>query len=322
MASEGNQREITPALRSALGHTRDGAPLSNNRAPESDLSPWVARIWATKVDLEQGQTIECGMFADTPVLRVLFGGDWTAETVYGVGRYKSAALFFGPQTKRMAITVRGSFSTLGIALKPGSVEALGGPPLEKTLDRIIYFEDMFAEHQWWGGGSQIIEWLDPNGPPERWLRVAEKLFQKYLEIQNCPKPNPVVEAFDIAAFENPNFSIAEFAKENAIERRTLERTIKRAYGLTPRQVLRRARVMDIAANLLGVGDNTEAEELALRYYDQSHMIREFSSYFGMTPKQFASTPQPLMTLTLEARQSRRLEVLGRNRPGETPPWRK
>jgi hypothetical protein len=28
-----------------------------------------------------------------------------------------------------------------------------------------------------------------------------------------------------------------------------------------------------------------------------------------------------MTLTLEARQSRRLEVLGRAMPGEVPPWR-
>ena len=322
MSGEGNQREVTPALRSALGHTSDGAPLSNNRAPQSDLSPWVARIWATDVELEPGQTIECGMFADTSVLRVLFGGDWTAETVYGVGRYTSSALFFGPQTKRMAISVSGSFSTLSIALKPGAVETLGGPPIVDTLNRIVRFEDIYAEHQWWGSSDQIIEWLDPDGPPERWLRVAEKLFHQFLEMQGCSRPNPVIEAFDIAAFEDPNFNIGEFAEENAIERRTLERVVKRAYGLTPKQVLRRARAMDIAANLLGVGDDAESEELALRYYDQSHMIREFSSYFGMTPKQFATTPQPLMTLTLEARQSRRLEVLGRNQPGETPPWRK
>ena len=51
------------------------------------------------------------------------------------------------------------------------------------------------------------------------------------------------------------------------------------------------------------------------------MIREFKAFFGMTPRQFAVTPQPFMTLTLEARQSRRLEVLGRALPGEVPPWR-
>jgi AraC-like DNA-binding protein len=322
MASEGNRRKITPAMRSALGHTRDGAPLSTNRAPESALSPWIARIWATKVDLEPDQTIECGMFADTSVLRVLFGGDWTAKTVYGVGRYKSSALFFGPQTKRMPIGVSGSFSTLSIALKPGTVEALGGPPIADTLNRILRFEDIYGDIHWWGNSEQIIDWLDPAGPPVRWLRVAEKLFAQLLELKGRPKPNPVIEAFDIATFENSNLDIGNFAEENAIERRTLERLIKRAYGMTPKQVLRRARVLDIAANLLGVGDNDEAEELALRYYDQSHMIREFSRYFGMTPKQFVSTQQPLMTLTLEARQSRRLEVLGRNAPGAQPPWRK
>lgn len=321
MGYEGNQSEITPSLRSALGHTRAGAPLSNNRAPETDLSPWIARLWATKVEQQPDQKIACGMFADTPVLRILLRGSWTAETLYGVGRYECAALFFGPQTKRMPVAVKGNFATISIALKPGAVEALGGPALTDTLNRIIRFEDIYGD-LWWGNSEQLIEWLNPKSPPERWLRVSEKLFGQLIDFTGCPEPNPIIEMFDIAAFSNPNMSIGDFASENGIGRRTLERLIKRAYGMPPRQVLRRARILDIAANLLGVADEAEAEELALRYYDQSHMIREFSSYFGMTPKQFINNPQPLMTLTLEARQSRRLEVLGRNLPGETPPWRK
>lgn len=310
-----------PELRSALGHTRDGEPLSNNRAPCDELSPWVARIYATKVDLDPDSVISCGLIADTPVMRVLFSGDWTAETRDGVGRYGPSALLFGAQTKRMAVSVRGSFATVGVALKPGAMAVLGGPTTEDTLDRIILYDHIYG-HQDWGTSRQMIDWYDPAGPPERWLRVAEKLMLKLVEVTGGRPPDPVIEAFDKAVFADPTLHIGDFAEEHGIERRSLERLIKRAYGQTATQVLRRARALDIAAHLRGVADDSEAEEAALRFFDQSHMIREFRQFFGMTPRQFAKTPQPFMTLTLEARQSRRLEVLGRVLPDGDMPWRR
>ena len=137
-----------------------------------------------------------------------------------------------------------------------------------------------------------------------------------------PKPPSEHVFHDKAVFADPNLVIADFAQRHGIERRSLERKIKAAYGQTATQVLRRARALDIAAHLRGVADDREAEEAALRFFDQSHMIREFRAFFGMTPRQFASTPQPFMTLTLEARQARRLEVLGRALPEGDYPWRK
>lgn len=307
-------------LRSALGHTRNGEPLSNNRAPCEELSPWVARVYATKVDVEPDGMIECGLISDTPVTRVLFAGEWTAETRDGVGYYGPSALLFGPHSKRMAVSVRGSFGTVGVALKPGAVRALKGPKVADTVDRIIHYDDLFRDLNW-GTSKQLIEWFDPNGPPERWLRVAEKLVLQLVERTGGVKPDPLIEEFDRAVFADPNLSIGCFVREHDVERRRFERMIKRAYGQTASQVLRRARALDIAAHLRGVADDGEAEEAALKFFDQSHMIREFKAFFGMTPRQFAVTPQPFMTLTLEARQSRRLEVLGRAMPGDVPPWR-
>lgn len=308
-------------LRSLLGHTAAGEPLSLNRAPCEELSPWVARVWATSVEAEPSHVVSCGLCSDTPVLRVLFKGAWSAETRDGHGRYSSAALFFGPQTQRMPITVKGGFATVAVALKPGAVMALQGPKVADTLDRIILYDHIYGNEDW-GTSAKLIEWFNPEGPPERWLRVAEILVGHLVARAGGARPDPIVEAFDKAAFDDPNMSIGEFADRHGIERRSFERLIKRAFGQTPKKVLRRARALDIAANLRGVADNSEAEELALRYYDQSHMIREFTAFFGMTPQQFLKTPQPLMTLTLEARQARRLEVLGRHDPAEVYPWRR
>ena len=307
-----------PELRSALGHTLGGEPLSNNRAPADDLAPWVARVYATKVEMDPGETMVCGLIADTPVMRVLLGGEWTARTRDGAGRYGPSALLFGAQTRRMQVNVSGSFASIGVALKPGAMAELQGPQAADTLDRIILYDHIYGDKDW-GRSDQMLEWFDPAGEPERWLKVAEILVRQLVERTGAKAPDPVIAAFDRAVFADPNLNLANFAEEHAIERRRLERQIKRAYGQTATQVLRRARALDIASHLLGVADDSEAEEAALRFFDQSHMIREFRHFFGTTPHQFAQTPQPFMTLTLEARQSRRLEVLGRAQPNY--PWR-
>ena len=323
-SSESNlaaQMVSSPSIRSALGHTRNGEPLSNNRAPAEDLAPWVARVYATQVEMGPDDVIRCGLISDTPILRLLFSGEWTAETRDGIGRYGPSALLFGAQTKRMAVSVKGSFATVGVALKPGAMKALKGPRAEDTLDRIILYDHIYGDKEW-GTSERMIEWFDPAGPAERWLKVAEKLFRQLVERAGGEKPDAVIEAFDKAVFIDPNLNIAEFAEEHAIERRSLERKIKLAYGQTATQVLRRARALDIAAHLRGVADDRGAEEAALKFFDQSHMIREFRAFFGMTPRQFASTPQPFMTLTLEARQSRRMEILGRALPAGDYPWRR
>ena len=321
MGHEDNLQSASLKLKSLLGHTAMGDPLSINRAPCEEISPWVARVYATEVEADPDNIIECGLCADTPVLRVLFRGEWTAQTRDGHGRYSRSALFFGPQSKRMPITVKGSFATVGVALKPGAVAALKGPKVPDTLDRIILYDHIYGNKEW-GTSKQMIEWFDSGGPPERWLRVAEILFGELVKRAGGAKPDPIVEEFDKAAFADPNLTISHFIEERDIEPRRFERLIKRAFGQTPKKVLRRARALDIAANLRGVADDAEAEELALRYYDQSHMIREFTAFFGMTPRQFVNTPQPLMTLALEARQARRLEVLGRHDPADGFPWRR
>ncbi|WP_128891587.1 helix-turn-helix domain-containing protein [Erythrobacter sp. HKB08] len=302
-------------INSALGATRDGQPLSVNRGPAPDLAPWVARLYATNVTMPDDMQVACGLFADTCIIRLLFSGNWHAETADGPGFYKRSALFFGPQTKRMPISVRGSFATVGIALKPGACRMLEGPDLATTLDRIIPYEDIV------GPSEDLLGLFDGVSDAGEWLDIIEECMRRLIMQRGAKEPDALTQAFDRATFADPNLSLTEFAAQHGCSTRKVERTIRRDFGMTPKAVLRRARAMDMAASLRGVADENEAEELALRYYDQSHLNRDFSQYFGMTPVQFVRSPQPLMTLTLEARQARRLEELERIAPDDELPWR-
>lgn len=309
-----NRPAVDRAIASESRLTRDGQPISYNRAPAPDLSPWVARFYVTKVAAPDDHVVSCGLFNDAAFLRVQLAGKWHAETLRGPLDYARKALFFGPHSRRMPITVTGGFVSVGVALRPGACHALKGPNICEHVDCIVPIDEV--------GGSEeaIFDAFDPDAGPEEWVGAMEEHVRQLVERRGARRPDPVSAAFEAQAFADPGIEVARFAATTGIDQRRLQRIVRRDFGMPPKQVLRRARALDMASHLRGVADRDEADVLALRYYDQSHLIREFTALFGMSPSQFVSTPQPLMTAALETRQARRLEMIDRIAPGEIRPW--
>lgn len=306
-------RKKKPAILPSIVHTRDGQPLSYNRAPAPDLAPWIARFYVTKID--QGDNVACcGLLNDTAFIRIQLSGDWRAETADGTRNFGRAALFLGPQTRRMPLEVRGGFTSLGFAVRPGACSALGGPRLGDYLDRLVPIELVTSMDQ------SLVDVFRDEQSPEEWLTFIEDLVRRRLATHGDAEPHAVTRQFEILSMTDPSVSVAEAAERCGVDRRQLERIVGRDFGMSPKQVLRRARALDMASHLRGVADGSEGDQMALRYYDDSHRIREFSQFFGMSPRQFVERPQMIMTLALESRQARRLEMLKRIAPGEARPW--
>ncbi len=294
--------------------TRDGQKISFNRAPRESLRPWVSHIYGMRVAAPEMAMISCGIFSDGPMLRVLLDGDWHADDVAGSHLFRRQALFFGPQSPRMPVSVRGSFASVGMALQPGACHVLGGLAMTEVIDRIVPYPALGWDEQ------ALLARFEPEGDVTHWMDALEDCMEELVAQAGSVPPPRVTAAFNRLAFEDPSLTVAECAERLAVDKRKLERVVKRDFGLSPKQVLRRARALDMAAHLRGVADLAEAQEMALRYCDQSHLIRDFSAMFAMTPMQFVRTPQPLMTITLEARQARRLEALERIEEGAKRPW--
>ncbi|OYU33910.1 helix-turn-helix domain-containing protein [Novosphingobium sp. PASSN1] len=305
---------IDPAIASGGAATRDGQPISYSRAPASDLAPWIARLYVSVVDAPADYVLSCGIFSDAAMLRIQLRGEWTAETADGRRQMGRAALYFGPQTRRMPITVKGSFTSVGLSFRAGACHALGGLKLDALCDRLAPLDTLGMCNEEW------ISLLPEGASPEEWCLAMEAAMRRMIARSGAAPPDPVTASVEAAAFTNPEITVARLAQQCGTEQRRLERLIRRDFGIPPKQVLRRARALDMASHLRGVADQEEAEALALRYYDQSHLIREFTALFGMSPRQFVDSPQPLMTLSLETRQARRLELIARIAPGDIKPW--
>jgi len=313
--AEGQDKTIAGMV-PRTGETREGLPLSLNRAPAADLVPWVARMVVAKIEAPRNLEIRCGLLNDIGFIRIPLGGPWTADTLEGAYSSGRQALLFGPQSKLMRVSCSGQLYSAGFGLKPGALHALTGLHCGDFLDRILPSDRV-------GLGQELFaDLFAPEMTPEELLLGFEEALRHHIAATGAEPPDPVSAAFELAAFDDPNLSVADFATEYEVGIRKLERIIKRDFGMTPKQVLRRARALDLASQLCGVADQNEEADLMLRYSDQSHLIREFASFFETTPKQFVAHPKPLLTLNLETRQARRLEELKRLVPGAPRPWSK
>ncbi len=305
---------LDAAVQPRAGHARGGQPLSYNRRPAEDLLPWIGRLYATAVDLPEDYTLVSGLFNDTSCVRIQLSGHWVADTADGRITSGPAALVFGPQSHLMPVSVTGSFISIGISLRPGAGHALLGLDASNLLDRLVPAEALGLN------GGAMLEALDPEGDPEAWLNLLEAECRRVIHTCGARKPDPVSVAFEVMGFADPATSVADFAQSVGISTRQLARIIKRDFGLPPKQMLRRARALDMASHLHGVADEAEAEDLILRYFDQAQMTREFTELFGMPPRKFKTTPNPILTIALESRQARRLDALERLGPDGIRPW--
>ena len=276
------------------------------------------RVGVTSVDLPEGGFIECGSMCEHPVIRMIYGAKWTAETADGVQEFdpgeEGLALYFGPETRAMKLKVHGSFRVVSINCTSAFATNFGLPEPRETLDRILPLDPLTGHHI-------PHEKHRPQDDPHKWLNACEAQLHKVLHAAGPDDPHELLEDFEWLTLADPAINLADYAESHGVTRRTIERLIGRHWGVTPKFALRRARALDMAAALLGVADRKEEPELRLRYYDQSHLTREMHHFFDMTPGALQTGDCPLLRITVEIRQSRRLEALSKLDEGAPRPWR-
>lgn len=265
--------------------------------------------------------ISCGMLGDQPCMRLLWGGVWTAETrdghqVFEPGE-EGITLYFGAQSRYMPISVTGSYRAITIHLATGAPTVLAGPPQVDLIDRIAIHEEIV-------GHGKLTSKVDLDKDYEGWMQSLEVQLRKFLGKLDNRKPDPLSVAFERECLVAPDFSVSEFAAAHRVSTRTVERTVLRDFGVSPTLVLRRARALDMAAALLDVASPDEEAEIRLRYFDQSHLIREIRRFFGMKPSELVGRRHPFLSLNMESRQRRRLQAyaeIAREEESGVAPWR-
>ena len=105
-----------------------------------------------------------------------------------------------------------------------------------------------------------------------------------------------------AALVDPEVStVAELVERTGASQRTVERLCDRAFGFPPKLLLRRQRFMRSLAHFMLDPSLKWIGAMDGHYHDQAQFIRDFRRFMGMTPRQYAALPHPVLDAFVNAR---------------------
>ena len=106
------------------------------------------------------------------------------------------------------------------------------------------------------------------------------------------------------ALRDPDIAnVTELGERLGIGERSLERLCGRHFGFPPKLLLRRQRFLRSLARFMLDPRRTWSKAIDGQYYDQAQFVRDFRSFMGMTPSEYADTPHPILEKIMAQRMA-------------------
>lgn len=204
-------------------------------------------------------------------------------------------LLTGPTSKPVRFVANGPLRVFGAGLMPAGWAALIGVPADTVADDVIDV-DAFA-------GPAARHCLDAmlSARDDAGRVAAADCFFTALSLQSHALPHWFTRLADDWLTASPNPQVDTLVEGSGMSARQVERMTARIYGASPKLLARKYRALQAAVRL-GNGEATGwADAAGDAFYDQSHFIREFKEFVGLTPNRFAVEQAPVSRLTISRR---------------------
>lgn len=116
-------------------------------------------------------------------------------------------------------------------------------------------------------------------------------------MQHIERPVPredMILACQQALRDPGTATVAQLSERLELGTRSLERLCKRYFGFAPKKLLQRQRFLRSLAQYVLDPELNWSAALDDQYYDQSQFVRDFRSFMGMTPREYADMPHPIL----------------------------
>ena len=96
-------------------------------------------------------------------------------------------------------------------------------------------------------------------------------------------------------------SVSQLVERVAASQRTVERICGRHFGFSPKLLLRRQRFMRSLSQFMLDPSLKWIGAMDSHYHDQAQFVRDFREFMGVSPREYAATPHPILTPIMHER---------------------
>ncbi len=263
-------------------------------APATPLREWISSYYLFEVDRPYISDL---LRAELPQVRFMFSGAGTfcygSQHPVPVPR----ASLCGATTTAIRFDALGPLGIFGAGLLPAGWAALVGVGADEMANSITDLQAVAGPV----AHDALCRIAEARNPRE--IVASADAFFLLLSTKAKLPPLWFTRATDSWLAGSVNPDVNQLIEMTGMSARQIERLSLRIYGASPKMLSRKYRTLQAAVRLgLDPGGGWESAA-AGGFYDQSHFIREFRAFVGMTPSQFTRTDAPwLARLTIAKRQ--------------------
>jgi AraC-like DNA-binding protein len=261
------------------------------------LQPYFTALYATSIDCAPGVVVKDRLHPEWAALRFTEGAPPIARI--GVGEMAPQWSFVanGPTSKCIQFGVTQS-RVWGLGLQPAGwskfIDVPANTLSDETVDGLSHpafalFRPIHDIVQRAGGDGDRIA----RGINDFMMRHVSRPVPQEAQIFACQE-----------ALRDPDVAnVAELGERLGMNRRSLERLCGRYFGFPPKLLLRRQRFLRSLAQFMLQPVDSWSEALDWQYYDQAQFVRDFRSFMGTTPSDYADTPHPILEKVMAQRMA-------------------
>ncbi|HWW56869.1 MAG TPA: helix-turn-helix domain-containing protein [Sphingopyxis sp.] len=120
-------------------------------------------------------------------------------------------------------------------------------------------------------------------------------------LADAPPDDPAILSAHGALVDEELASVADLSARLGLSERSIERLSRRAFGFSPKLLLRRQRFLRSLARFMLDPSMAWIDTMDHHYYDQAQFTRDFRRFMGMGPREYAARPKPILGAAAVAR---------------------
>ncbi|TVV77211.1 helix-turn-helix domain-containing protein [Sphingomonas solaris] len=258
--------------------------------PAPDLAALVSSYYLFRADVTRVADV---MRADLGQIRFMLRG--CGHYMFGDQIVETPEVcLLGPSNAATRFDVAGPLLVFGIGLHPAGWAALVREDASLHADRAGNAVGRF--------GPLLEDALDAmrSAPDTQAMVSIADVVIRALTPQAAEAPFDLTRITDAWLTGATDPSVDALVASLGVSARQAERLTKRIYGAPPKLLARKYRTLR-AASLIGTSELHWSEAAGDAFFDQSHFIRDFKRFTGLTPTLFQNDPPPVTRLTLQRR---------------------
>lgn len=236
-------------------------------APSPELAFFVERYWTIRWDL-RGEPSHTQETLPYPCINLVIE--------------QNRSGIFGIETGKFSRRLEDHGRVFGVKFRPGGFYPFFKAPVSKLTNRSLSVKEVFGADAL-ALEQQILAVDDDSAN----IKAMETLLRQHMPGQDATVEE-INDIIDCIIQDKTLTSVNQIADRFGMSKRTIQRLFNRYVGVSPKWVIQRYRLHEVANELdSGTVNNWAAFALKLGYSDQAHFIKDFKAVVGKTPAEYA-----------------------------------